>query len=81
MNDTIDNPEHVENFKYYEIPDIKNLNRANENFKQLSLFHLNISSLPFHFEELTSVLDESKYKFDILGISESRLKLNSKIIQ
>ena len=42
----------------------------------LSFLHLNISSLSFHIEELTNFIPEHKLTFDIIGISESRLKLN-----
>ena len=42
----------------------------------LSFLHLNISSLCYHTEELTTLISEHKLTFDITGISESRLKLN-----
>ena len=42
----------------------------------LSLFHLNISSLPFHIDELDTLLTSNNLRFDILCISETRLKLN-----
>ena len=41
-----------------------------------SFFHLNISSLIFHFDELLVSMAENKFNFDFLGISETRLKLN-----
>ena len=40
---------------------------------QFSLMHLNISSL-YHFEELDDLLNRSKTKFDMIGITESYLK-------
>ena len=42
----------------------------------ISFFHLDISSLTFHFEELIVLLAENKLNFDFLGISETCLKLN-----
>ena len=36
--------------------------------------HLNISSLQYHFEELNDLLEISKTKFSVTGITESRLK-------
>ena len=42
----------------------------------LSFLHLNTSSLSFYIEELTTLMPEHKLTFDIIGISESRLKLN-----
>ena len=44
--------------------------------KHFSFFHLNVSSLPFHFEELSILITEHNLNFDFLGISESRLELN-----
>ena len=44
--------------------------------KNLSVFNLNISSLPFHFEEFSTLLSTNKLPFDLLGITESRLKIN-----
>ena len=39
-------------------------------------FHLNISPLIFHFDELLGLIAENKLNFDFLGTSETRLKLN-----
>ena len=44
--------------------------------KNLSVFNLNISLLPFHFEEFSTLLSTNKLPFDLLGITESRLKIN-----
>ena len=60
--------------KYYEPNEMTALFK-NTN-KHFSFFHLNISSLPFHFEELSTLISEHNLNFDFLGISESRLKLN-----
>ena len=38
------------------------------------MFHLNINSLSFHFDELESLISKSKNDFQIIGISETRLK-------
>ena len=42
--------------------------------KNISLFHTNIGSLEKHFEELQTVLKMLDFKFDVIGISESKLK-------
>ena len=42
----------------------------------LSFFHLNISSLSFHIEELTTLISEHNLTFDIFGVSETKLRLN-----
>ena len=60
--------------KYYEPNEMATLFK-NTN-KHFSFFHLNISSLPFHFGELSTLITEHNLNFDFLGISESRLKLN-----
>ena len=39
-----------------------------------SLFHLNINSLSFHFDELEGLISKSKNDFQIIAISENRLK-------
>ena len=48
-----------------------------ENSKDtLNFLHLNISSLPYHFSELRTLLSSTKVNFDIIRISESRIKQN-----
>ena len=47
---------------------------------QLSLIHLSISSLQYHYEELHDLLNTSKAKFNVIGITESHLK-KDKIIK
>ena len=42
----------------------------------LSLFHLNIASLSKHKEELETILNMIDLKFDILGITETKIKSN-----
>ena len=60
--------------KYYEPNEMTALLKNTS--KHFSFFHLNISSLPFHFEDLSTLISEHNLNFDFLGISESRLKLN-----
>ena len=43
-------------------------------FNGFNTLHLNISSLPYNFDHLETLLITLKVKFDILGITESRLK-------
>ena len=35
--------------------------------------HLNISSLQYHLDELSDLIDKSKIKFSVIGITESYL--------
>ena len=61
------------NSKYYtpsELNKIKNIKN------ELSFFHLNISSLGYHFDELQTLLNCTKTKFDFIGITETRHKTN-----
>ena len=50
--------------------------KLHEPHESLSFFHLNISSLPFHFEEFSTLLSTYKLPFDLLGITESQLRIN-----
>ena len=43
-------------------------------FNCFNTLHLNISSLRYDFDQLETLLATLKAKFDILGITESRLK-------
>ena len=59
--------------KYFEPHELTPLLKNKES---LSFFHLNISSLPFHFDEFSTLLSTYKLPFDLLGITESRLRIN-----
>ena len=75
LNNAMDDPESkMLSSKYYEPNEMKALFK-NTN-KHFSFFHLNISPLPFHFQELSTLITEYNLNFDFLGLSESRLKLN-----
>ena len=53
----------------------KDLNSTfNDIGSSFSLFHWNINSFSFHFDELESLISKSKNDFQIIGISETRLK-------
>ena len=41
--------------------------------KTFSFMHLNISSLQYQLDELSDLIDKSKTKFSIIGITESCL--------
>ena len=44
--------------------------------EQLSVFHINISSLQAHIDELKLLLNVLNFHFDIIAISETRLHSN-----
>ena len=75
LNDAMDDPmsENISS-KYYEPYELTPLMKNTTN--NLSFFHLNISYLCFHIEELTTLISEHDLAFDIIGISECRPKLN-----
>ena len=58
--------------KYFTTKDLNST--FNDIGNAFSLFHLNINSLSFHFDELESLISKSKNDFQIIGISETRLK-------
>ena len=75
LNNAMDDPEsEMLSSKYYKPNEMTTLfNNTNKHFY---FFYLNISSLPFHFEELSTLIIQHNLNFDFLEILESRLKLN-----
>ena len=69
LNDSMDDPmsENISS-KYYEPYEVTLLMKNTTN--NMSFFRLNISSLCFHIEELTTFISEHDLAFDIIGISE-----------
>ena len=59
--------------KYHTIDQLNEINIAKPS-KKLSLMHLNISFLPYHFDELSEFLNDLTIKFKIIGITETRLR-------
>ena len=55
------------------------VNAKIEASKNFSILHLNIHSIQLHVEELRVLLHALDFKFDIIAISESKLKNNPKI--
>ena len=58
--------------KYFSIKELNSTFYGIAN--PFSLFHLNINSLSFHFDEIQSVISKSRNDFQMIGISETRLK-------
>ena len=60
--------------KYYSVDEFcdKKFNKTN-NF---SIFHQNIHSLQYHFEDLKILLESLEHDFDIITISETKLQTN-----
>ena len=60
---------------YFTLNDLTDLSYDKKN--NFSMFYLNINSLQCHFDELQTFLSNCPFDFQILGISESRLKPNT----
>ena len=74
LNNAMDDPEaEIPSSKYFEPCELTPLLKNKES---QSFFHLNIYSLLFHFEELSILLSTYKLPFDLLGITESRLRIS-----
>jgi len=66
-------PDNLEHFcKYYEVEDF--VKAKHENMSGFSVFHLNIASLQFHFEELKILLTMLNFDFDCIMITETKLQ-------
>ena len=68
------NQENVSNCKYYDLNEIKPLNKLN-NKSSLSLFHLNTCSLQKKFKDLEYFLDSTNFNFDVITINETRIMI------
>ena len=60
------------NCKYLNIDDFCSSNFISDN--SLSVFHMNISSLTAHFDELTAIMNLLNFNFSLIGLTETRLK-------
>ena len=70
-NDNTEN-ENLPDCKYRDTDYFSNLEEKLKS-KSLSMLHLNISSLPKHFNDLENLISNLKLDLDIIGITESRL--------
>ena len=71
LKDDEDNLEEI-NCNYLDIDEFHYKNKKDN----LSLFHLNIASLCKHKEELETTLNLINLKFDVLGITETKIREN-----
>ena len=72
-----DDPENTASSKYYDINGLQNLKINNSN--SLSLFHINACSLGRNFNDLHHLLSCTNKIFDIIAITETRIKENVSI--
>ena len=75
-DDEKENELKLPNCKYREIDYFQKLSK---NFKRktLSLFHMNVCSLTKNFDDFNILLNDLNVNFDILAITESRIKKDS----
>ena len=62
---------------YIEDTFIETISNMEEDKRALSMFHMNIKSLPKHFDELQQYLNVLKYDLSVIGISETWLGENN----
>ena len=68
-----------ENSISYDCYDVNDHNKIVINQSDLTVIHLNISSLALHIDKLELFLSLIKTKFDIICISESRITKNNSL--
>ena len=68
-------PEKIASSKYYDIDEMHNIEIPHKN-KPFSLFHINACSLNKNFDDLQHLLSCTKHFFDIIAVSETRIKKN-----
>ena len=61
------------NSKYYSVQELASLEVSNKDF---AIFHMNIRSLPLHYEELHALLSSLKTEFRVIGLSEIKVSTN-----
>ena len=64
----------MQNCKYRDPDYFKNLTK---DFKDLSFFHMSVYSLTKNFDDTNILLNELNVSFDILAITESKIKKDS----
>ena len=78
--DRINNTSDLENSSTYFNVDEFNGHFDTNTFNGSNTLHFNISSLSYNTDQLITLLNTLKVKFDILGITESRLRADKKAV-
>ena len=73
MSQMLEQSENSLSSDYYDISDFKKL-KINKQ-QDLSILHLNISSISAHIDDLKTFLNHFNHKFDIICISGSRISV------
>ena len=73
INDALNTSDLENSSTYFNVDEFNEHFDANT-FNVFNAFHLNISSLSYKIDQLSTILNSLKVQFDILGIIESRLR-------
>ena len=73
LNDAIDKKDLEKSSSYFPVNELNNTFSENE-FNGTNFLHMNISSICRRFDELETLLVKINVKFDVIGITETRLK-------
>ena len=73
INDGIDGEDPESSSTYFDVSDL-NSSFPKSQFNGTNFFHMNISSLCHNFDELQTLLARIEIKFNIIGITEIRLR-------
>ena len=81
LNDAMNSSDFTNPSTYYSIDKFnKWLKKSQKVYNWTNLLHLNISSLPYNYEQLHTLLVEIIINFDIIGITETRLRTGQKAL-
>ena len=79
LNDAM-NSSDLPNPSTYYSADKSNMCFKSNSFNGTNLLHLNISSLPYNYEQLHTLLADIDINFDIIGITETRMRTGQKAL-
>ena len=63
--------------KYYDVDEFTQFASPIKNRSALSFFHLNIASLPCHFDDLDVLLKNSSVNFNFIGVTETKIQTST----
>ena len=79
INDALDTSDLENSSTHFNVDEFNEHFDANT-FNGFNTLHFNISSLSYNIDQLSTILNTLKVKFDILGITESRLRTDKQAI-
>ena len=79
LNDAMNTSDLTNPSSYYSTDKFNKSFKSNS-FNETNLRHLNISSLRYNYEQLHTLLDDIDINFDIIDITETRLRTGQKAL-